>query len=332
MATSFVLMAAMPPTKGHGDLIRFARNLSGYARVIIVTRAGEPYVEERYQAVKNEFSEDFLTEIQHIHLESLKAEGNPYWANVLQAHGFRPGDYLVTSEAWGAELAELLSGVFFPYDMARELRYTKAEGIRKDINSHWDWLMPSFQKLLQKRVVLFGAESIGKSTMTRALAAAYPQAVGVFEYARPLMEQTPRKLDTALMHGIWKGQKALQETVDEMRPNPRYIFLDTDLYSTVGYWEFWDPETVPAGLVRDAKALQADLYIFLKSNIPFEEDPLRYGGNQREKSDEYWMAVLERHGVPYEVIEASEHEARMTQAVKLIDSLAPKSIPYTRFD
>ena len=35
MTRSFVLMAALPPTQGHTDLIRFAKNLSGDALVVV---------------------------------------------------------------------------------------------------------------------------------------------------------------------------------------------------------------------------------------------------------------------------------------------------------
>jgi len=332
MTRSFILMAAMPPTIGHVDLINFAANLTGDARVILVTRGDEPFQEERYEALVEHFKHNTAVELLQLHQDGLLAEGDEYWGNVLASYGFEPGDILVASEDWGGVIAEQLHGEFFPYDMKREIRFTKATAIREDLEANWAWIIPEFQRHLQKRIVIFGAESTGKSTLARALRDEYVDAVSVFEYARPYLELTPGELDVRRMNGIWKGQKALQGTISQMAPTPRVVFLDTDLYSTLGYWEFWDPTTVPAGLAEDAELLKADLYILVNSNIPFEADPIRLGGDKREKDDAYWRGVLEAHKLPYVELAADGVAARVEEAREAIDAVVPTRVDHTRLD
>lgn len=332
MTKSFVLMAAMPPTLGHIDLINFARNLTEDARIILVTRGDEPYQKERREALQEHFQHDDAVEILELHLANLEAEGNPYWADILRSYGFKPADILVASEDWGGEIAEMLQGKFFPYDLAREIRYTKATAIREDIETNWEWIIPEFQLKLQKKIVIFGAESTGKTTLTKALRERFTNAVSVFEYARPYLELTPGELDIPKMLGIWRGQKALQDTVSRMMPIPRVVILDTDLYSTLGYWQFWDPATIPAGLEKDAAAMKADLYLLTNSNIPFEADPIRYGGDKREKTDDYWRAVLEANRLPYVELIDNDLAKRIEASVEAMREVIPTRVDHTRLD
>jgi nicotinamide riboside kinase len=150
-------------------------------------------------------------------------------------------------------------------------------------------------------VTIFGAESTGKTTLARQLSKNLNGRF-FFEYARPYLETVKNEITVETMTDIWEGQAALQMASEHFSPKPFDIF-DTDLFSTVGYWQFphWQ-ETIgscPENLIRDAKFLRSDLYIMLASNIPFEEDPLRYGGDKREGSDAYWKNVLDQYDIPY---------------------------------
>ena len=58
----------------------------------------------------------------------------------------------------------------------------------------------------------------------------------------------------------------------------------------------------PKGLVTDATILKSDLYLITQSNIPFEQDPLRYGGDRRESKDEYWIGLCEGYDLNYRVV------------------------------
>ena len=118
------------------------------------------------------------------------------------------------------------------------------------------------------------------------------------------------------MHRIHEGQRAIQDLVKTHSPTI-YNIQDTDLFSTVGYWEMWDKDSMPQSLLEDARSRKSDLYVVLSSDIPFEPDPLRYGGTVRESTDQYWIDLCEREGLPYVYI--TETKDRLGATVNAID-------------
>lgn len=313
-------MTAMPPTKGHRNLVRFARELCNDVNVIVCTQPGEPYAFQRYEAVAEAFKGDYSIHVVNLHKEIMQDPSvNGFWEmwdEIMWSHGAQPGDYYVSSEPYGATLAKRLNGVFFPYDPGRELYYTKATNIREKLDEYFDDILPEFQRNVRTNVVIFGAESTGKTTLSKELAASL-NGHWFFEWARPYLETVGPDINEFSMKQIWMGQRALQDSTDYFYDKP-YAIFDTDLFSTVGYWEqpHWEKELgpVPDGLVFDAKARMADLYIITKSNIPFEQDPIRYGGDHRESPDQYWIDLADKYRLPYVVLEEDGLIERVSRA------------------
>ncbi len=320
---AFVLMTAMPPTKGHLRLIEFAARLGGSAEVIVNTQPEEPYAFERVKALRevalrlsNSF--DIQVNIHHIH-KSLpqEPEGNEgfwdMWTEFLTMHGLQTYDFIVASEMYGAKLAEVTGATFMPYDVDREMFYSKATLVRREPLKYFDQILPEFQRNLIKTVTIFGAESTGKTTLSNRLRNSDLFKVHwMFEYARPYLEKCGTEITTESMTGIWHGQRALQEHAKTFYDRP-FVMQDTDLFSTVGYWDFWDMNT-PQELVEDAIRLKSDLYLITQSNIPFEEDPIRYGGDKRESDDQYWIDLCERYELNYRVIQSNNKFTRTAEA------------------
>src|SRR5699024_10101779 len=92
------------------------------------------------------------------------------------------------------------------------------------------------------------------------------------------------------MENIHAGQFALQNFARSKSEFPVSVF-DTDLFSTVGYYEIMMNQ-VPSGCIRDALSSKADVYYVLPDDIPFEVDPLRYGGDRRESEIKLWTDLL----------------------------------------
>lgn len=318
---AFVLLTAMPPTKGHLHLIEFAAQLAP-THVILCTQPGEPYADERHTALYQATAHLNVT-IHRIHRTlPQEPENNPgfwgMWANFLHSYGFMAGDYVVASEPYGKRLAEEVDGVFMPYDIERSLYPAKATLVREQPRAHFDWVLPEFQRHLRKTVTFFGAESTGKTSLSRRIAKDM-DGHWAFEWARPYLENVENVITQKSMVEIWQGQKALQNQMRTRIDKP-FIFQDTDLYSTLGYWENWSLDTVPVGLGIDAHALRSDLYIITRSNIPFEKDPLRYGGDKRETSDEFWIDLANAEGLNVVVLEEKGWTARINEAKSVISS------------
>ncbi|MGB4762655.1 MAG: ATP-binding protein [Candidatus Saccharimonas sp.] len=165
-------------------------------------------------------------------------------------------------------------------------------------------------------VTIFGAESTGKTTLSRQLAQKL-EATWLHEFARPYLEQTHADITNTSMIDIWRGQLKLQK-----QAQGDLVVQDTDLFSTVGYWQLPHVEPTlgpcPDELIADAHRLRSDLYIITKSNIPFEQDKIRYGGDRRESPDQYWIDLCENYALPYIVLDASSRATRVETAQTII--------------
>ncbi len=315
----------MPPTTGHWQLIQFAKSIAlGTVEIILNTQPHEPMVHERVKALLDAI--DNMPNAHNVHLIHYNKviEQNPNvsgfwetWKKLMQAFGAHSGDYIIASEPYGQKVAELFDGIFMPYDLQRELNPAKATYIRKYPESFFDYILPEFSKYIRTTITVFGAESTGKTTLSKQLGYYGFNAHWLYEYARQYLENTKNIINTASMTNIWKGQLALQKQVDNLDQRP-VVIQDTDLFSTIGYWKMWESVLgkVPQELIHDALTNPSDLYIVTPSNIPFEPDPLRYGGNKRESDDQYWINLLEEYRLPYVILET---EDRLTMAIDIIE-------------
>jgi HTH-type transcriptional regulator, transcriptional repressor of NAD biosynthesis genes len=336
MRRAYTLMTALPPTTGHLDLIRFASGLADEVIALVVTQPHEPYVQERYRALR-----DAVPDNVKVRLFNRQLEQNPdapgfwnMWKQIMTNQGMNPGDIFVSSETYGQTMADVMGGIFMPYDPKRELNVAKASNIRGDMWEHFDEILPQFQPNLISTVTVFGAESTGKTTLSKWLAKNF-DGHWRFEWARPYLETVGPDITVDSMEAIWKGQKALQQA-NKYLLNKSFIFQDTDLFSTVGYWEqpHWAKTLgrVPAELVKDAQELKSELYIITKSNIDFEPDPLRYGGDHRESPDEFWIGIADKYDLNYVVLEDSHIGGRVLQATEECDRLLDAKHASIRFD
>ena len=317
MKEAFVVMTALPPTVGHLELIKYASALMSYSSlyyrdynvtVLVCTQPGEPFAEERFSSLREASERAGLgnVRVHHYHKTIPQEPGNnpeafwDMWADILSSYGYQMGDYLVSSELYGVEMARQLDGIYMPFDIDRRIEPTKATSIRKDPRFYFQDILPEFRPFLRKTVTFFGAESVGKTTTSYVVAAMHRNKF-LHEWARPYLEAVGPQLTREKMMRIYAGQRALQ-TYGQRDTSTEFIIQDTDLFSTVGYWELWEPESMPKSLLTDARMLQSDLYVILTSDIPFERDPLRYGGDIRETPDQYWIDLCARENLPYVII------------------------------
>ena len=318
MSRAFVLLTALPPTTGHLQLLRFASELEDEVHVLVCTQPGEPFPAERVEAVRHGASDLPGVRVHGFHRTMPQEPADapdfwPMWRGILREHGLHDGDTIVASEPYGAALAEAVGGVFVPYDLERSITPVRAVDVRRNPIARFADILPEFQPLLRRRITVLGAESTGKTTLSRELAKALP-GHWLPEWARPYLEGTPTPdVDNERMHVIRRAQRALQRSALALRDRA-FIVQDTDLFATVGFWELWDPATVPDALRDDASADRSDLYLITRSDIPFEPDPLRYGGAVRETTDAYWIALAERFELPYRVIASTSPKDRLAEA------------------
>lgn len=185
------------------------------------------------------------------------------------------------------------------------------------------------EKLEQKpgnlvKIVLFGPESTGKTTLSRQLAAHY-HTTWVPEYMREYLQ---RKWDVKQvacepedMLPIAEGQMRMEN--EKATVAKELLFCDTNLLELKVYSEVYygkcDPEIEEFALRNNY-----DLYFLTYIDVPWEDDDLRDKPGERKEMFRYFKNALEKYGRPYVILEGNE-EQRLQKAIEHIEDLTRKN-------
>lgn len=142
-------------------------------------------------------------------------------------------------------------------------------------------------------IVMFGAESTGKTTLGRALSLRYG-TIFLPEFGRSYCEinGTDCEREDLLEIGEYQ-QKNIAEASDDGRP----VISDTDAMMTAAWAEMMINEVPPQLLA----APKADLYLFCRADTPFVNDGLRVYGDpaDRARFDAVCQRLLDLSGARY---------------------------------
>ena len=182
------------------------------------------------------------------------------------------------------------------------------------------------QKLKQKptdviKVVMFGPESTGKTTLSQQLARHY-NSVWVPEYAREYLQNkwnNERKTcEQKDLIPIAIGQMELENHLADKATD--VLFCDTDLLETKVYSEEYYGGYVDPLLDEAARNNEYDLYFLTYIDIPWEADDLRDRPLQREEMFQAFKSALEKHQKKYVLLKGNKKE-RLQKAIYYVDEL-----------
>jgi len=171
------------------------------------------------------------------------------------------------------------------------------------------------------KVVVFGPESTGKTTLARALASHY-RTEWVPEYAREyLQEKWDRTREICRpedLPPIGAGQIAMENTLTHSAN--RLLICDTDLlvtkvYSEAYYDGYCDPE-----IEKYALRNTYDLYLLTGIDVPWVPDDLRDKPQEREEMFARFRSALELYNCSFVILRGSP-EKRLEEAIYAIDKL-----------
>ena len=174
------------------------------------------------------------------------------------------------------------------------------------------------------KVVMFGPESTGKTTLSEQLARHY-NTVWAPEYAREYLQDkwnNERKTcEPKDLLPIAEGQMLLENDLATKATD--LLICDTDLletkvYSEAYYLGYCDPK-----LEKHALENQYDLYFLTYIDIPWEADDLRDKPDERERMFLYFKDTLEKYNRNF-VILKGDKKTRLKKAVEHIDNLLKK--------
>lgn len=174
------------------------------------------------------------------------------------------------------------------------------------------------------KVVLFGPESTGKTTLSKALARHY-NSVWVPEYARAYLQDkwnNERKTcESNDLLPIAKGQMILENEL--AKKTNSVLICDTDLLETKVYSETYYSGICDPLLEKYALKNTYNLYFLTYIDTPWEADDLRDKPEEREAMFNAFEAALIKYNKPY-VLLKGDKKTRLEIATKYIDLLLAK--------
>ena len=171
------------------------------------------------------------------------------------------------------------------------------------------------------KVVFYGPESTGKTTLAQKLAAHF-NTEWVPEFSRDYLqekwdrEQKVCERDDILP--IAEGQMALEN--QKAHSANKVLFCDTNLLETVVYSKAYFADFCEPPLLKQALKANYDLYFLTYIDIPWVEDDLRDRPHQRELMFAKFKEPLDERGLPYHILRGSL-EDRFEEAVRKVEEL-----------
>jgi NadR type nicotinamide-nucleotide adenylyltransferase len=169
---------------------------------------------------------------------------------------------------------------------------------------------------MQKRVVVIGPESTGKSTLCMNLALHY-KTKWLPEYARTYIENLNRPYTNVDVLHIAKKQIELEK---ELAKENQLIFIDTDLIITK-VWLLHVYKTCPKWIDDAIKNTPRTLYLLCYHDLPWEFDPVRENPQLRDYFFEWYKKEIEALNIPYIVVKG-EGDMRLKDCIQKISNAA----------
>ena len=172
-----------------------------------------------------------------------------------------------------------------------------------------------------KKVVLYGPESTGKTTLSIELAKHF-KTNWVPEYAREYLQT------------IWDNEKRICEPTDilpiaigQMKlenelaiKSKSLLICDTNLFETMVYSKYYYGGNCDPLLEKYALKNDYDLYLLTDIDVPWEKDDLRDKPNEREESFQIFKNELIQNNLPFRIISGTRIE-RLKKAVNYINKI-----------
>lgn len=171
------------------------------------------------------------------------------------------------------------------------------------------------------KIVLFGPESTGKTTLAKQLATHF-KTEWVPEYMRTYLEEkwqvSREKISEEDLIPIALGQlnseNELSEKVDDL------LILDTNVLEIKVYSQYYYNGFCPDQILKICKSATYDFYFLTGIDVPWEVDELRDRPNDRAQLFCIFEAQLNEKNLPYHILTGSNKE-RLSNAIEIITKL-----------
>lgn len=235
-------------------------------------------------------------------------------------------DAVFSSEQYAVGWAEEMGATHVMVDSARSLYAISGTAIRNDPYAYFHLIHPVARPYFTKKVLLVGAESTGKTTLTLKLAKLYATRF-VPEYGRIYVER--HGIDDDVKRDIFPLIVNKQQEMEDdfIKDANRVLFCDTDLYTTYLWYEVWQPNNRDDALGRtiydeaDKRYGTYDLVLIMDDDgTEWVDDGFRDQKDTRAWFTKSLRDYAHRHDANYVTLSGTwqERQAAATQAVNAL--------------
>lgn len=176
-----------------------------------------------------------------------------------------------------------------------------------------------------KKIVLYGAESTGKTSIAKALADYY-HTEWVPEFARDYLQEKYDNSGEICAYSdltpIALGQLSLEVSAKQ-KTNRNFIFCDTNPLQTYYYGKAYFDNFKHPELWQIIEKSTYDYYFLTYIDTPWEADDLRDKPEERNEMHLHFKQSLEENNIPYTLLKGTKEERlqRATEKLKEIFGL-----------
>lgn len=271
---------------------------------------------------------------KNIHILALDETGLPAYPNGWQGwservnalfhqHGIRP-DVVFSSEPQDVDAyATHLKLKTKLIDPDRNFMNISATQIRQAPLKYWDYIPTEVRPFFVRTIAILGGESSGKSTLVNKLANLFNTS-SAWEYGRDYVFEQLGGSEMALQYSDYdKIALGHAQYIDfAVKHANKIAFIDTDFVTTQAFCKKYEGREHPF-VQAMIDEYHFDLVILLENNTPWVADGLRSLGHpsQRHEFQHLLESLLQKNGVTYTRVEASDYEGRFTRCIELVQAL-----------
>lgn len=171
------------------------------------------------------------------------------------------------------------------------------------------------------KIVLFGPESTGKTTLAKQLAQ-YFKTQWVPEYMRTYLQKKWDETKTSI-----SKDDLLPIAIGQMNDENKYaaqanhyLFCDTNLLELKVYCQYYYEGYCPDPILIASLENQYDYYLLTDIDLPWEADDLRDRPYDRSTLFRKFEAALQQQDVPYSIVSGNAQD-RLETAIAIVKGL-----------
>ena len=273
MKRGFLLGKFLPPHAGHVFMCRVAAALCDELTILVCSLPDDPIPGAKRHAWMTALFPQARVLHHGVPVPQEPAEHPefwPIWRGICKSAHPEPIDRVFGSETYVLRLAAELGAEPVIVDRERIGFPVSATTVRNDPYRHWSMVPGPVRPWYQKRVVLFGGESTGKSSIATVLAQQF-STLAVPEYGRTHDAARQGRAWAARDFDLIRERQTAMRIAASWNAGP-LIIEDTDPCLT----DVWQAMLMDTPLAVTTGTEPADLYLFLAPDLAWDDDGTRY--------------------------------------------------------